>query len=164
MPPRQFRRDPQTPQRQSIDAARAQVQLPALALFLVAGFWASALLVLTVVRVVATTAAIEQGNPGDPIPRETILMVRTTWSAIMLIASIVIAIGALQMYQLRSRQLAYLAVVLSLIPCIAPCYIGALPFGIWALMVLRRPEVDQAFADNAQLRIDEELQTESEKR
>jgi hypothetical protein len=59
--------------------------------------------------------------------------------------SVVIAIGALRMYQLRNRRLAWCAAILSIIPCIAPCYIGTLPLGIWAIVVLRRPDVAAAF-------------------
>jgi hypothetical protein len=67
------------------------------------------------------------------------------WSAGMLVVSGVIAVGALRMFQLRSRQLAWCAALLSVIPCLAPCYIGALPLGIWAIVVLRRPDVAAAF-------------------
>lgn len=161
MPPRQFRRDPQSAQRQSIETARAQVRLPALALFIVAGFWGSGLLVLTVFRLLVTATVGDAGRDAGPIPRESVLMIRTTWSVIMMLVSIVIALGALQMYQLRSRQLAYCAAILAMIPCFAPCYIGALPLGIWALVVLRRPDVDYAFDENAQLRIEDERSAES---
>jgi hypothetical protein len=156
MPSRQFRRDPQAPQRQSIEAARAQVRLPALALFILAGFWGSGLLVLTVLRMVVTAAVGEPAQGDLPIPRESITLIRTTWSVMMILVSIAIALGALQMYQLRSRQWAYSAAILAMVPCLAPCYIGALPLGIWAFVVLRRPEVDQAFDENARLRIKDE--------
>ena len=161
MPPRQFRRDPQSAQRQSIETARVQVRLPALALFIVAGFWGSGLLALTVFRLLVTATVGDAGHDAGPIPRESVLMIRTTWSVIMMLVSIVIALGALQMCHLRSRQLAYCAAILAMIPCLAPCYIGALPLGIWALVVLRRPDVDYAFDENARLRIDDERSAES---
>jgi hypothetical protein len=162
MPSRQFRRDPQAAQRQSIEAARAQVRWPALALFILAGFWGSGLLVLTTVRILVTAAAGDVEREPLPIPRESITMIRTAWSVIMILVSIVIALGALQMYQLRSRQWAYCAAIMAMIPCFAPCYIGALPLGIWAIVVLRRPDVDQAFDENARLRINDELRAEPE--
>ncbi|MBL8849790.1 MAG: hypothetical protein JNG89_08905, partial [Planctomycetaceae bacterium] len=73
------------------------------------------------------------------------IVVQILWSVVMVIVSGVIATGALRMYQLRNRRLAWCAAILSVIPCIAPCYIGALPLGIWAIITLRRPEVAEAF-------------------
>jgi hypothetical protein len=34
---------------------------------------------------------------------------------------------------------------MALIPCLGPCYILGIPAGIWALVVLARPEVREAF-------------------
>jgi len=156
MPSRQFRRDPETPQRQAIEAARARVRWPALALFVVAGFWGSGLLALTIFSLVMTSTIVDPVIDPPPISRDSVLLIRTTWSAMMILASIAIALGALQMYQLRSRPWAYCAAILAMVPCLAPCYIGALPLGVWAFTVLRRPDVELAFDENARLRIKDE--------
>ena len=58
-----------------------------------------------------------------------------------------ILVGALKMMKLRSYGLAMAASIIAMIPCLLPfpcCCLG-LPFGIWALVVLCRPEVKSAF-------------------
>jgi hypothetical protein len=35
--------------------------------------------------------------------------------------------------------------IMALIPLMAYCYLLSLPFGIWAIVVLRRPDVRDAF-------------------
>ncbi len=58
---------------------------------------------------------------------------------------IVIALGAVKMKNLQSYGLAMTASILAMIPCVSPCCLLGLPFGIWALVVLGRPEVKSAF-------------------
>jgi hypothetical protein len=49
------------------------------------------------------------------------------------------------MKNLQSYGLAMTASIVAMIPCISPCCILGLPFGIWALVILNRPEVKAAF-------------------
>jgi hypothetical protein len=56
--------------------------------------------------------------------------------------------GATRMKALQSYEYAESAAVLSVIPCCAPCSLLGLPFGIWALTVLRDPAVKEAFREN----------------
>jgi hypothetical protein len=58
---------------------------------------------------------------------------------------IVIAIGAVNMKNLQSYGLAMAASILAMIPCVSPRCLLGLPFGIWAVVVLGRPEVKTAF-------------------
>jgi hypothetical protein len=58
---------------------------------------------------------------------------------------IVIALGAVKMKNLQSYGLAMTASILAMIPCVSPCCLLGLPFGIWAVVVLGRPEVKSAF-------------------
>jgi predicted Zn finger-like uncharacterized protein len=63
-----------------------------------------------------------------------------------LAASIYVVMGANSMLQLKNHSIAKVGAILALIPCIGPCCaIPTLPFGIWALVVLMRPEVKAAF-------------------
>lgn len=55
-----------------------------------------------------------------------------------------ITLGASKMKNLNSYGLAMTACILAMIPCINCCILG-LPFGIWALVVLNKPEVKDAF-------------------
>jgi len=56
-----------------------------------------------------------------------------------------ILVGAYRMMKLRSHGLAVAASIIAMIPCVSPCCCLGLPFGIWALVVLFRPEVKAAF-------------------
>ena len=69
----------------------------------------------------------------------------TIWALALTLASIVIIWGGVKMLQLRSYGLAMTASVLALIPCISPCCVLGIPFGIWALVVLRNNDVKAAF-------------------
>jgi hypothetical protein len=49
------------------------------------------------------------------------------------------------MQSLRSYGFAFAAAILAMIPCLTPCCVLGLPFGIWALVVLNKPEVKSQF-------------------
>ena len=62
--------------------------------------------------------------------------------------SVLILVGAKKMKSLQSYQFSLAAASLSLVPCLTPCcgYVLGLAFGIWALAVLRRPDVKSHFS------------------
>ena len=68
---------------------------------------------------------------------------------LMLALSALILVAGLRMKNLRSRGLAIAGSVASILPCIsigcAPCCVLGLPIGIWALVVLNKPEVKSQF-------------------
>ena len=53
--------------------------------------------------------------------------------------------GALKMKKLESHGLAMAASIVAMIPCFSPCCLVGLPIGIWAVVVLSKPEVKDAF-------------------
>lgn len=53
-------------------------------------------------------------------------------------------VGALKMKRLESHSLAMMSAILTVVPCTGCCLWG-LPIGIWALVVLNKPEVKAAF-------------------
>jgi hypothetical protein len=58
----------------------------------------------------------------------------------------IMLVGAIKMIKLRSRGLAMTAAILAIIPCLESCCcVLGIPFGIWALVVLNKPEVKDAF-------------------
>jgi len=59
--------------------------------------------------------------------------------------SVLILLGALKMKKLESYTFAIIATVVAMVPCVSPCCIVGLPVGIWALVVLNKPEVKGAF-------------------
>jgi hypothetical protein len=58
---------------------------------------------------------------------------------------VLILLGASKMQSLQSHQFALTASILAMLPCVSPCCVLGLPFGIWALVVLNRPEVKSQF-------------------
>ncbi len=56
-----------------------------------------------------------------------------------------IIFAALKMRDLRQWELSLAASIVAMIPCVSPCCILGLPIGIWALVVLLRPDVKEAF-------------------
>jgi len=54
--------------------------------------------------------------------------------------------GSIKMLKLQNYGVAVAAAVLAMLPCIGCCCIFGLPFGIWALVVLNKPEVKSQFA------------------
>jgi hypothetical protein len=52
--------------------------------------------------------------------------------------------GAIKMLRLQNFGLVMAAVIVAMLPCQCCCLLG-LPFGIWALMVLKKPEVKSQF-------------------
>ena len=64
---------------------------------------------------------------------------------VALAISLFIFFGARKMQALRSYEFAFIAAILAMIPCLTPCCLIGLPFGIWALVVLCRKEVKSQF-------------------
>jgi len=64
--------------------------------------------------------------------------------------SALIGFGGLRMIKLKNYGLCIAASVIALVPCLFPCCCLGLPAGIWALIVLSRPEVKAAFESRSQ--------------
>lgn len=71
--------------------------------------------------------------------------VGVVFGIIGIIIGVVILLGAMKMRKLESYGFAMTAAILTMIPCISPCCLLGLPIGIWALVVLLKPEVKAAF-------------------
>jgi hypothetical protein len=65
-------------------------------------------------------------------------------NAIVLVCSILVIVGSQKMKNLQSYGWAMTSSILTVIPCFACCLWG-IPIGIWALIVLNKPEVKSAF-------------------
>jgi hypothetical protein len=66
-------------------------------------------------------------------------------SVIGLLVSGLIFFGGLKMRKLENYGLAMTASIVAMIPCISPCCLVGLPIGIWAVVVLSKPEVKGGF-------------------
>jgi hypothetical protein len=103
------------------------------------------LLVLTIPFDVALLATggfgpfeVEEGETAS-------IAIRTVWGIAIFGASLFTFWGGLQMQKLRNYDLARNAAVVAAIPCLGPCCLLGIPFGIWAYTVLGRPEIRSAF-------------------
>lgn len=63
--------------------------------------------------------------------------------------AIMIAIGGAKMAFMESYSIARIGAALACIPLISPFVLWGIPFGIWALIVLRDPKVKAAFEAKA---------------
>lgn len=59
--------------------------------------------------------------------------------------NVAVALGAVSMLRLKNYRTANMAAILAIIPVCSPCFVLGIPFGIWAIVVLHRPEVKQHF-------------------
>ena len=69
------------------------------------------------------------------------------WIAIV-VANVVVFISSCNMLLGRRYRLCYASAVLACIPLLSPFIWLGMPFGIWALVVLHRRDVKEAFARN----------------
>ena len=64
---------------------------------------------------------------------------------VALLLSVVVLVGSVRMLQLRNYEFAFVAAILAMVPCVTPCCLLGLPFGIWAVVVMRKPGVKAHF-------------------
>lgn len=64
---------------------------------------------------------------------------------IWIATGLAMVLGFVSMIRLRSYRSAMAAAILSVIPCCSPCLFLGIPFGIWAIILLVRPEVKESF-------------------
>ena len=62
------------------------------------------------------------------------------------VVGVVVLLGAAKMQKLQNYQFALTASIVAMVPCISPCCLFGLPFGIWALVILNKPEVKSQFS------------------
>jgi hypothetical protein len=66
---------------------------------------------------------------------------------LMIIGTFLSICGAIQMLKGRSYSVCVMGATMSMIPLISPGYVLAIPFGIWALVILLRKDTRAAFAE-----------------
>lgn len=137
--------DAQTPQIVARDASR-QVSGPATGLLvtgIIGAFFAALTLIASIVGMSIAPFI------RDEIPDRYAEFWEGSFGAASSVIEIAVAafiiFAALKMKELRQWELSLAAAIVAMIPCISPCCILGLPIGIWALVVLLRPEVKQAF-------------------
>ena len=125
-------------------AAMDQIKGPAIGLMATAGIGAAFQVLGLVVNLTgAGMGALARGNQG--MPNMMSGGIGAVFSVIGLIMSVVVFMGASKMKNAESYGFAMAAAIIAMIPCLGPCCLLGLPLGIWALVVLMKPEVKAAF-------------------
>jgi hypothetical protein len=132
--------------------ARGRVYGPALAMQIYSGLSLVVLAVWIALIFLGFSAIIvENVNSYIPNEEETAgAVIGATLYAlqagIAMLIGMLIYVGAGRMRKLKSYGLAMTASILGMIPCLSPCCLFGLPFGIWAIITLSDPRVKQSFS------------------
>lgn len=130
--------------------AREQVNVPAI-LLMVTGIVGILWALYHFATRGSSQAALEQAlqqNPDAEKARpifEAAMKFSSAGSIIAILTSALVIYAALQMRQLRNWPLAMAGAIIAMIPCFGPCCCIGLPVGIWALVVLNKPEIRAAY-------------------
>src|SRR5687768_8267135 len=125
---------------------RQQVQTPGLLLTIV-GIVGAVLQVLSLVlnMVGVGVGAIGASEMPEFVGQMMSGVIGIVFSAIAIAVGLFIAYAGMQMRQLRNYTLSMIGAIVAMIPCLSPCCCLGLPVGIWALVVLFKPGVRDAF-------------------
>ncbi|HWP85239.1 MAG TPA: hypothetical protein VNN17_08615 [Terriglobia bacterium] len=128
------------------EEALRKVAGPAKALMAVSIFALAALLAsFCFTDALLSSGAAQKMPQPRSMSKETQLVIRMALNIVLQVISAFILCGAMRMRRLQSYRLARIACILAVIPCISPCYVVGIPFGIWGLCTLANPEVRAAF-------------------
>lgn len=111
---------------------------------------AVALLVVTIVWIFLLLFGIAYfflvaGSPDIDAEHRHVYYSYMLYMAISALYSLLLATGALSMLGRGSYAWAVAVNILAMIPLLGPCYVVAIPIGIWGLIVLRNPTVKASF-------------------
>lgn len=127
--------------------ARQMVQGPAIGLIVTAALGFLGCAVGIILNLTGVTMGAMQQQSQD-MPNWVNMMsggFGIVQSILGIVLSVVILMGALKMKRLENYTFSIIATVIAMVPCISPCCIVGLPIGIWALVILNKPEVKGAF-------------------
>jgi hypothetical protein len=142
--------------RLSHDDARHQVLMPAIGLMVTAGIDILLFLLDGLVRIInsyrvangSAPFGVTPDNLNDPGFKTGYIIGMVAFGALdvlLVVCAVVQIYGAIKMKNLQSFGLAMTSCVLGVIPCISCCFLVGMPFGIWGLVTLNKPEVRSAF-------------------
>ncbi len=125
--------------------ASSRVAGPAIAL-IVTGALGIAILLVNFASLFLQVGIMGGGRGGmQPFPMMMPAGIMSVQYVVSFILGIVVILGAIKMKNLQSYGFAMTASIIAMIPCISPCCLLGLPFGIWALVVLCDDQVKAAF-------------------
>lgn len=131
----------------SLDKIRNEIAAPAIGLIGLSAITVALLVLALVFEMFLIASGAADEMPREAVTKQSTEMVRSVWSFIMLIANVVILFGAVSMKNLKNYGFAKSAAGIACVPCIGPCFILGIPFGIMAFVVLSRFGVRDAFEE-----------------
>jgi hypothetical protein len=126
-------------------SALEKVNGPALGLMILAGINLVLGALALILNLVGASFMATQNMPDQAWASMYSGTIGIVSNALGILVSGLIFFGGLKMKRLESHGLAVTASILAMLPCTSPCCIIGLPLGIWALVVLSKPEVKSAF-------------------
>lgn len=122
-----------------------QVNGPAIGLMVVAGLGALLQIASLILNLAGASFFASRRMPQEAWANMFSGAIGVVSSGIGIVVSGVILFGAIKMRKLENYGLAMAASIIAMVPCFSPCCALGLPIGIWAVVVLSKPEVKSAF-------------------
>lgn len=129
----------------SSPSASQQVAGPAIGLIVTAILGFLVQVVSLVINLAGASLVHSRQMPSDAFATMLSGTVGAITSIIGILVSGLILFGAIKLKRLESYGLAMTVSIIAMIPCVSPCCLIGLPLGIWAVVVLSKPEVKSAF-------------------
>lgn len=142
--PTQYGQPPPQPWAGVDPTAASRVSGPAVALIVTGALG----IALQAVGIVGRLLQFRMGMPPGGPPNMPMFFapgVYVITGGITIALGIVVIVGAVKMKNLQSYAFAMTAAIIAMVPCVSPCCLLGLPFGIWALVVLSDAGVKAAF-------------------
>lgn len=133
----------------SQEEAKRQLQGPAIGLLIVGILG----ILSSVTRIVFHLLGISlAGLLSNQMPQNNSMIAQYLTGAVGVVLNIVgmamsafVIYGAIQMKNAKGHTLSLITSIIAMIPCFSPCCCIGLPIGIWAVVVLVKPEVKAGF-------------------
>lgn len=125
---------------------RSMVSGPAIGLMVLGGLAIFVELMLLLLRILGTgLSVLGSASGGDAAVGVFSGAVGIVFSILAIAVSAFLIYSAMKMKNLQSYNLAMGGAIVAMLPCIGPCCLFGMPLGGWALYMLTRPEVKNAF-------------------
>lgn len=130
----------------SFERAKAQVTGPAVGIMVVSGLSFLWWIAVVVMVLFAGGIGFLQGSGSDPMAGLVGGLVAAAIYGFFALAALITFVGAMRMKAMKTYWLAFTSAIISILPCTTYiCCMLMMPFGIWALVVLLKPDVKKEF-------------------
>ncbi|MEK6238350.1 MAG: hypothetical protein N2C14_26840 [Planctomycetales bacterium] len=129
-------------------AAKSRVAAPAILLMVCGGLGLAYGLFNLGVNIVVGMEGLGMEVPPDPDARVGFYIGYYGALFGIPIASLLVFLGGLQLFTLKTYEIAMAGVIFCILPCNC-CCVGTMPVGIWAIMTMSDPMIKKAFELNA---------------